>query len=238
MKCIACGLEKPVVDKNDTCPECKKALKTREKSLAKQNYNWIEFAKENEINLWERQPGETDHEYKAWMLYRDMYPAAKPTYSAVAQLLGVERGAITAIGTKWSFQARIQAWAKNCDDLLLSNKQQEIVDMNKRHVDLATKINEKLDIAIDQIDPYSMKPGELATLMKMSAEMERKARFDNTEAQRPSVNDDTNPNLKKVETKTEDIAEIAKILMSTGMISPTALGIKQTTTTEVVVKED
>lgn len=238
MKCKACGLEKVAVDKSGLCKDCVKTNKAREKSLAKQNYNWIEVAKENEINLWDRQPGETDREYAAWMLYRDMYPAAKPTYSAVAQTLGVERGAITTIGTKWSFQARIQAWAKNVDELLMKNRQKDIVDMNKRHIDLAAKINEKLETAVDNIDPYNMKPGELATLMKMSTEMERKARTDAVEVAAPNVSDDVNPNLKKSVTKTEDIAEIAKILMSTGIINPSTLGIKQTTTTEVVVKEE
>lgn len=238
MKCITCGLEKPVVDKQGICPDCKKVVKAREKSLAKQNYNWIEFAKENEINLWERQPGETDHEYKAWMLYRDMYPAAKPTYSAVAQLLGVDRGAITAIGTKWSFQARMQAWVKFTDETLIRNKQQQIVDMNKKHVDLATRLNDKIESAIENIDVYNLKPGELATLMKLATEMERKARLDQTVVEAPKVGDDTNPNLKKVETKTEDIGEIAKILMATGMINPSHLGIRQTTTTEIVAKEE
>jgi hypothetical protein len=234
-KCLTCGLEVKKVDKDGICPDCKRVTKNREKSLEKQNYNWMELAKENEIELFDRQPGETDFEYKLWVMYRDMYPAKKPTYSAVSQTLCVPIGTVKAVGAKWSYQARLQAWVKHTDELLLKNRQQDIVDMNKKHVDMANKLNEKLATAIDNIDEYNLKPGELAGLLKLSTELERKARLDNTEVAKPHF-DDVNPNLKKVDTKTEDMADIIGILKSAGILNPTAVGIKQTT--EVIVKED
>lgn len=236
MQCITCGLEKPTVDKSGICPDCKKVTRQHDRSMAKQNYNWIELAKENEIELYDRQPGETDHDYRMWMMYRDMYPLVKPTYSAVANTLGVERSSVANVGAKWSFPTRMQAWIKFCDKELLKSRQQDIVDMNAKHVSMAKRINEKLEIAIDNIDPYAMKPGELSGLMKMSTELERKARLDVTSVDAVSVDDGLNANLKNNETKTDDINEILKILQSTGMLGAHGVGVKQTTTTEVVVK--
>jgi len=236
MVCLTCGLQKPTVDKQGVCSDCKKVARARDRSLQKQNYNWLEMAKENEIELWERQPGETDFDCKMWMIYRDMYPMKKPTYSAVAETLGVERSSVVNVGAKWSFPTRMQAWVKHTDELLLKNRQQDIVDMNAKHVSMAMRINEKLEIAIDNIDAYTLKPGELSGLMKMSTELERKARLDVTSVDAPDTTDGKNPNLKNTETKTDDIGEILKILQQTGMLGQLGIGVKQTTTTEVVVK--
>ena len=50
----------------------------------------------------------------------------------------------------------------------------------------------------------------------------------------PNSGSDENPDLKKTQVKTSDIGEIIKILGTAGVMGD--FGVKQTTTTEVVVK--
>jgi hypothetical protein len=187
--------------------------------------------------VWERQPAETDHEYNVWLRYRDCYPSKKPSYRQVAEDLNTTINAVKKIGIRWTFPTRIQAWARHVDAITLQQRQQEILNMNKTHISMAERLNEKLQKAIDLIDPYALSPKDINSLFKTAAELERKARIDqpmvdNTNA----LVDADDPNLKKMEVKSESIGEILQILGKAGALSN--IGVRQTVTTEVVVKDE
>lgn len=236
--CRRCGVTgSPHKDNPHLCDACVKAEDSRVSYYRQHNYNWMDVAKEAELELWERQPDETDREWQVWLAYRDAYPGIKPSYRGVAEQLGTTVNVVRKVGQRWSFSARLQAWAKKCDELTMQQRQQEILDMNKRHIDMAKTINEKLEIAIQKINPAVLEPKDITGLAKLATDLERKARIDMSNQYRPSVVEDTNPDLKKATTKTEDLGEVLDILQKAGLLTPGAqVGIR--TTTEVVVKED
>ncbi len=235
IKCRRCGQEKtPHKTNRHLCEDCVKAENNRVSYYRYHNFNWIDVAREAELELWERQPAETDRDWQIWLAYRDMYPSTRPSYRQVAEQLGTTVAVVKKIGARWDFPVRLQAWAKYVDNLTLQQRQQEILDMNKKHIEMAQALNEKLATAINAIDPYELEPKDIKGLLQLSAELERKARLHNSDVIRPELADE-NSNLKESPTKTEDLKEVLDILVKANVFK--AIGVKKTTTTEVVVKE-
>lgn len=238
--CPRCGQFKPAhhIDKH-LCIDCANAENTRVTYYRQHQDDWIANAKENGIDLWSQQPGETQWEFTVWTAYRDSYPGKKPTYGDVARQLNTTYNSVKKIAQRWSFQLRMQAWMKYCDDITLQQRRQEILDMNKDHVDMAAKLRSKLSTAIDMIDPMSLKPGEIASLAKLAADMERKARTDTIaqeEMRRDAMVDTENPDIKKSPTKQADLSEVVGILLKAGALGDiTQIGVRQTKTTEVAL---
>lgn len=238
IKCARCSLIKvPHKTSPHLCDDCVKVEESRISYYRQHNFNWIDVAKEADIPVWERQPAETDREWQVWLSYRDAYPGIQPSYRIVAQSLGTTLNVVKKVGQRWTFPARLQAWAKYCDGLTMRQRQQEILDMNKEHIEMATTLREKLKTAINKINPDSLEVRDIQGLFKLVTDIERKARIDNVVVT-PVVIEDTNPELKKSPTKTEDLSTIIKILNGAGVLNNgSQLGIRQTTTTEVVVKD-
>ena len=238
--CPRCGQYKPAhhIDKH-LCIDCANAENTRVTYYRQHQDDWIANAKENGIDLWSQQPGETQWEFTVWTAYRDSYPGKKPTYGDVARQLNTTYNSVKKIAQRWSFQLRMQAWMKYCDDITLQQRRQEILDMNKDHVDMAARLRSKLSTAIDMIDPMSLKPGEIASLAKLAADMERKARTDTIaqeEMRRDAMVDTENPDIKKSPTKQADLSEVVGILLKAGALGDiTQIGVRQTKTTEVAL---
>ncbi len=243
--CKQCGQQKPASHRTPHwCVDCEKAYNNRYSFMRKHNADWMEVAKENGIELWERQPGETQLEWSIWQAYRDSYPGSKPSYKGVAEKVGSTYDFVRGVASRWGFQTRMQAWIAECDRLTLAQRRQEVLDMNADHIAMAAKLRDKLNLAIDNIDPFGLKPGELNGLMKTMAELERKARTDTmaVEAMRAEgFVDADNPELKKSPTKQSDLSEVLGILLKAGALGDvSALGVRTTETkvTEVVMKND
>lgn len=237
MICMRCSLEAEAHPKNPhLCEACVKAEDNRVSYYRQHNFNWMDVAKEAEIDVWDRQPLETDREFQIWLAYRDSYPSVVPSYRKVAEQLGTTVNAVHKVGMRWTFSARLQAWAKYCDDLTRVQRVKEIVDMNKKHVDMAVTLQDKLKTAIDNINAYDLSPKEIATLFKLTTDIERKARLDETVV-KPLTGDTDNPDLRKLATPAGDLSIITDILIKAGVLEGKDIGVRQTVTTEVVVKE-
>lgn len=243
--CRYCGQQKPVSHKSPhMCVDCEKAYNNRHSHLRQRNSDWVEVARENGLELWEHQPGETQLEWSIWQAYRDSYPGAKPSYRNVAAKVDSTYDFVVKTAARWSFTVRMQAWIAYCDKVTLAQRRQEVLDMNKDHIDMACRLRAKISRAIDSIDPDMLKPGEINSLMKTMAELERKARVDTiaVEAtQSEGFVDADNPELKKSPTKQNDLREVLSILISAGALGDaSAIGVRttETKTTEVVVKGD
>lgn len=240
IKCPKCGLTKPQARKSPhMCVDCEKAENSRVTYYRQHQDNWMDVAKEAGLDLWVQQPGETQWEFSIWTAYRDTYPGKRATFTEVAQQMGTTYNVVKKIAQRWSFHVRMQAWIQECDRITLLQRRQEVLDMNKAHVDMAARLREKLSIAIDAVDPLSLKPGEISSLAKLAADMERKARLDtiDQEALRHDiVVGDENPELKKSPTNTGDLSEVVGILLKAGALGNiTTIGVKETKTTQVVV---
>lgn len=242
IKCPRCGMDKPQARRSPhMCVDCEKAENNRVTYYRMHQDNWMDVAKEAGLDLWVQQPGETQWEYTIWCAYRDSYPGKKPTLGDVARQLNTTYNVVKKVAQRWSFAIRMQAWMQECDKITLLQRRQEVLDMNKEHVDMAARLRAKISSAIDQIDPAFVKPSEIASLARLATDLERKARVDSIsqeELRRDMLTETENPELKKSPTKTNDLSEVVNILMKAGALGDiTAIGVKETKTTQVVVAD-
>jgi len=240
IECPRCGMSKPQARRSPhMCVDCEKAENNRVTYYRMHQDNWMDVAKEAGLDLWVQQPGETQWEYTVWCTYRDSYPGKKPTLSDVARQLNTTYNVVKKIAQRWSFPVRMQAWMQECDKITLLQRRQEVLDMNKDHVDMAARLRQKLSTAIDRIDPTTLKPGEIASLARLAGDMERKARLDTIDQEalrRDMMTDTENPELRKSPTKSNDLSEVVGILLKAGALGDiTTIGVKETKTTQVVV---
>lgn len=243
--CRQCGQQKPASTRTPGwCVDCEKAYNNRYSYMRTHNSDWVEIAKDNGIELYEHQPGETQLEWTIWQAYRDSYPGAKPSYKAVAEKVGSTYDFVKKTAARWSFNTRMQAWIAECDRVTMAQRRQEVLDMNADHIAMASKLRAKLNVAIDELRPEELKPGEINSLMKTMAELERRAQIDTMTVesqQSEGFVDADNPELRKSPTKHNDLSEVVSILLSAGALGDiTQIGVRQTETkvTEIVTKND
>ena len=240
--CRQCGQLKEASKRTPGwCVDCEKAYNNRYSRIRKRNVDWPDIAKDNGLELWERQPGETQLEWSVWLAYRDSYPGAKPSYRGVAEKVGTTYDFVCDTASRWSFQMRMQAWIAECDRITYAQRRQEILAMNADHIDMATKLRAKMHQAIDNINPMDLKPGELSSMLKTMAELERRAQLDSMNIEGSAHEgfvDAENPDIKKSPTKHGDLSEVVGILLKAGALGDiTQIGVRETKTTEVVVRD-
>ncbi len=247
--CKQCGQQKPASRHTPGwCEDCEKAYNNRYSYLRMINEGWQEVAKDSGLELWERQPQETQLEWSIWQAYRDSYPGAKPSYKKVAEVVDTTVDFVRKVARRWDFQVRMQAWISECDAMTIAQRRQEVLDMNKEHVEMAYVLRQKLRAAIDLVDPAALRPSDLNSLLKTATELEKKAHLDTIsqeellhEAAVAALGVDDNPDLKVSTTKQGDLGEVVKILLNAGALGDiTQIGVRRTTTTteELVAKGD
>ena len=235
MHCSKCGRDEVQQDpvNKHMCVDCSRAENNRITYYRQHQDDWLAVAKESGLDPWEQQPGETQWEFTIWTAYRDSYPGKRPSYGTTAAQLNTTYNVVKHVAQRWSFPVRMQAWMRNVDQLTLAQRKEEILDMNATHIKLAKALNAKIEKAIEMINPSEVKPGEISSLFKTAAELERKARMD-SEAQDVMRRDMfANPELKK-DTKQAtpgDLSEVVSILAKAGVLE--GMTVKQTTTTEI-----
>lgn len=247
--CQQCGQQKPPSRSTPGwCEDCEKAYNNRYSYMRKQNNGWMELAKDAGLELYERQPQETQLEWSIWQAYRDSYPGAKPTYKGIAAKVGSTYNFVAQTASRWNFQTRMQAWITECDRLTMAQRRQEVLDMNKDHIAMAAKLRAKLDKAIDLVEPSTLAPKDLNSLLKTVTELEKKARLDTMSIEATQADgfiDAENPELKKLPTKQDDLGEVVSILLQAGALGDIGtigtigtIGVRKTETTEVVIRDE
>lgn len=247
IQCKQCGQMKPASRSTPGwCEDCEHAYNNRYSYIRTQNEGWQDVAKDSGIEIWDRQPQETQLEWSIWQAYRDSYPGAKPSYKAVAELVGTTYDFVRKTARRWDFAIRMEAWISECDRLTVAQRRQEVLDMNKDHIDMAKRLREKLSLAIDMVDPATLKPGEINNLLKTATELEKRARLDNISQDEAiatgaalALKGEESPDVKISQTKKDDLGEVASILLAAGALGDvTHIGVRKTETTEVVMRDD
>lgn len=198
-------------------------------NIIKHGTDWLTIAEENEIPIYAQQPEEDEREFSMWLCYRDQYPEKKPNMKHVSTALDITYGNVRDVASKWDWQLRMKAWAKHLQDLSLQRRQQNIVAMNNKHIEMSATLQDKLKTAIDNIDPYQLQPKDINALMKTATELERKAYDVGVEEWRPDLVPEGGKDVKDSPTKKEDITEVMAILAQAGLFSGKKVGIEQTT---------
>lgn len=238
-RCAECGSK---VDRNAKEPTlCNKcyAKKVEARALAtKTNEGWQELASSLGLAIYERQPEETDLEWRIWQAYRAHYPLQMPTWSKLAEEVGCSVGSVTKAANRWNYRARMVQWAQFVDGETQEKRIAAVKEMNEKQLGMAQRLLAKVSDAIDTIDPALLRPNEIVNLMKLSTELERRVtayvdeKVESTAVQTQSK--------ERPKTKAEDLGEVLSILSSTGLIpgqdKKKVVGVEQKTT--ILVKED
>ena len=125
---------------------------------------------------WERQEDESQVAFEAFATYRDLGPSR--SHREVGRILGKSRQLIGDWSSKYDWVKRTDAWDAEQDRIARQTQIDEIKDMRKRHGDLAKKILEKAERALDQIDDEDIRPGDVSRLVDIASKLERISRGD------------------------------------------------------------
>lgn len=233
--CSKCGATShPSKDDKELCETCSREAAQVSTMQKKINSDWMELAGELGLELFERQPEETDVEWRIWTAYRSYYPLKLPTYAELAAATGHSQSTVVKAVQKWSYKVRLMSWAKFTDADIQEKRIKAVREMNEKQLGMAQTIQDKLRDAINGIEPALLKPNEIVNLFKVATELERKV---TTYVEEQVASTATEASTKTAAlTKPEDISEIVDILKKSGMLQGKQVGIEQTT--RVVVKED
>lgn len=136
------------------------------------------MAKEKQVQPWERQDGETNKQFEAFVIYRDM--GEERSLSKVAEKL---QKSTTLMG-RWSgsnnWVERVAAWDDEQDRILRAEQIKDIKRMRKRHADMAATMITAAAKGLKEImaKPEEMKPNDVARLVEVASKLERISRGD------------------------------------------------------------
>lgn len=133
---------------------------------------------ENEVDLWERQPGEGPKPWEAFVIYRDMPDRA---LRKVAKQLGKSLTIVGRWSSEWNWLERVAAWDNEQDRISRKAHTDEIAKMRKRHAKLAAAMLEKSAAALAQMSPEDMKPQDVARMVDIASKLEKLSLGDVTE---------------------------------------------------------
>lgn len=227
-QCKVCkGIEGQSIGNPELCRDCF-ATQSQNMALArKTNANWMEEAKELGIALFERQPEETDTEWRIWEAYRSYYPLKLPTYSELAKQTGHGVPTVVKAASKWSYKVRLIAWSKYTDADIQAERVTAIRAMNQKQLRISENILSKLERAVELLDPAMMRPGEITSMFKVATDLEQKI---TTYVAESVANEDIDSKRQTTITKAEDLNEVVKILQEAGVLGKNSVvGIEQTT---------
>lgn len=228
-------MDKSVADER-YCNNCYKT-EAKNTAMAKSvNAHWMEQSELVGLELFERQPEENDTEWLIWTTYRQHYPMRMPTWSELANECGVAVSTVIRAAQRWSFATRLQSWARFTDSDMMENRIAAIKEMNERQLDMAQRLQVKLSEAIDFVDPTSLRPNELVSLLKAATDLDRRITMALPEKVEGTIVQTQDKDV--VATKPEDMSQIIQILQTTGILDSKSIGIEQTTTRFIAKEGD
>lgn len=129
---------------------------------------------------WERLKNETSKAYEAFCVYRDL--GTERSITKTSQTLNKNRTTIGEWSTKFDWVKRAAAWDDEQDRIAreIAQKEQaeEIRKMRKRHSDLAKKMLETAEAALDAFDTDDIKASDISRMVDVASKLERISRGD------------------------------------------------------------
>lgn len=240
------------------CVDCARQQRSVTKLKKEANLGWMELAREQGIPLWEQQPDESVDEYDLWCTYRDLWPDVRPTVSKVASVLRCNVNQVQRAFTKWTWASRLQAWISEVNADRVSQLRAARRTMVDEHIALGESLRHKMTEAVKYLDPEDLTPNEFVALLKETQRFEATSRdaLDSLEAatardidgmpdglfvSRGSVDGSNGVGSQQGNAaglSQSDAAEVVDILRAAGVlqVNGARVGIRQTTTTEVVAE--
>ncbi|MBQ8627908.1 MAG: hypothetical protein IJ421_00345 [Prevotella sp.] len=198
--------------------------------------DWVELARELGLAVYERQPEETDTEWLVWTTYRAHYPGRMPSWTALAAECGVSVATVTKAAKTWNFRLRIVEWSRYTDAGMAEERLAAIKAMNAEQLEQAQILSSKITEALTYLDPATLKPSEIAALMKLAADQQRRVVEYMPEKVEGQIISGADAASEAKRTDVAAVSEILNIMASAGALGKQILGVeKKTVTTERMI---
>lgn len=120
---------------------------------------------------WERQKGESEKAYEAFLVYRDMGP--ERSTRAVAQKLGKSVSLIQRWSRDKDWQERVRAYENDLDRAARKKALADRKAMTDRHISIAMQLQKKALEALAGLSAEDMTPKDIKEYIKMATDLER-----------------------------------------------------------------
>ena len=134
------------------------------------------MAKNDEIELWERQPEESAKAWEAFVIYRDL--GLQRSLRKVAEELSKSETLMKRWSKQYDWPKRAQAWDAEQDRISRAAQVEEIKKMRRRHAKIAETAMDKISAALERLDPEDISNSDIARLMSEASKLERLSRGD------------------------------------------------------------
>ena len=126
--------------------------------------------------LWERQEGESEAAWLAFLAFRDM--EGKRTVAAVVKKCGKSRSLIDRWRKRWEWDKRILAYDNELQKAVFAEEVKGRREMNKRQIGLSALLQKAAMEALKTKDFSRMFDKDIIAFIRLAAELERTARMD------------------------------------------------------------
>lgn len=115
--------------------------------------------------IWERQDGETNQAYEAFVKFRDMDKRSTTRIGSAANRWS----------PMWSWQARVREWDRHLSRLEADELVRYRVSMNERQRAIARVAQNKVVQWLESVDPSKLKPSDAVRWFEVAVRVEREA---------------------------------------------------------------
>lgn len=129
------------------------------------------------LDPWEKQPKETDKQFEAFQIFRDM-PQSTRTRTKVAEQLQKSIQLIYRWSKRNNWKERVQAWDRETDRKERQKRLDEIIKMRAKHADIAVVMLVKGLKALKEIPEDEIKVSDAIKMLETGAKLERISRGD------------------------------------------------------------
>ncbi len=120
---------------------------------------------------WERQKGESEQAYEAFVIYRDL--GLKRSNHEVCERLSKSRQLISRWKAKYSWDDRVRAYDNAMERQAHAEAVRSLKDMTKRHTKIAIQMQKKALEALEKLSVEDMTPRDIKEYIKIATELER-----------------------------------------------------------------
>lgn len=125
----------------------------------------------SKCKLWERQDGESEKAFEAFVIYRDM--GLERTVSAVVKRLEKSRNLLDRWKDRWDWETRAAAYDNYLDREAQKAAIREYKKMNQRHIETAKLLQSKALESLKSMEQGSLSPKDILAFLTKAVELER-----------------------------------------------------------------
>ena len=127
---------------------------------------------------WERQAGESEKAFEAFIVYRDL--GQDRTITAVGKQLAKSRNLIDRWKEKYNWSERVRMYDNELEKQAMAKAVKERRAMTERHIKIAMQMQKKALEALQALNKKDMSPRDIKDYIKLATELERLNRTDST----------------------------------------------------------